>query len=130
MGLPVTERRHHNRDGARVWNVSHATLRPGCPVQVVDLSPAGAQIVTDRQLRPGARVHIRIVFDRWSVSIAAHVLRCSVSAIHPDRGVVYRGGLRFDERCDRLSDHQCPTPRGEPHAAACEAVAGSAADLP
>ena len=104
MDHAVTDRRHDARRPAPDWHVSHATLRPGCHVQVIDLSPAGAQIETDRQLRPGARVHMRIVTDRCTVSIAAHVLRCTVSAIHPDHGVTYRGALRFDERCQRLGE--------------------------
>jgi hypothetical protein len=73
-------------------------------VHVIDLSPAGALIETGRQLRPGTRVHVRIVTERFTVSIAAHVLRCTVSAIHPEHGVTYRGALRFDERCHHLTD--------------------------
>ena len=106
MDRAVTERRHDVRRPAPAWRVSHATLRPGCSVQVIDLSPAGAQVETDRQLRPGARVHMRIVTERWTISIAAHVLRCAVWAIHPEEGITYRGALCFDERCPRLRDEE------------------------
>lgn len=84
--------------------VVQATLRPGRHVEVVDLSPAGAQVQTDQPLRPGHRVHIRLVTDACAVSIAAHIVRCVVWAIHPEDGVTYRGALRFDERCVRLSE--------------------------
>jgi hypothetical protein len=84
---------------------------------VVDLSPSGARIETSRQLRPGARVHIRIVTERCTVSVAAHVLRCAVCSIHPDRGVTYRGALRFDERCHLDTQSSA----GDAAAAACAA---------
>jgi hypothetical protein len=80
----------------------HATLRPGRAIQVVDLSRTGAQIETDRGLRPGTRVHIRLVSQEQTLVLAALVLRCSVWALHPDEGIVYRGALRFDERCPLL----------------------------
>lgn len=101
----MIERRQDRRRDAASWRVSQVTLRPGTDVHVLDLSPAGAQIETGRQLRPGSRVHVRIVTERSTVSIAAHVLRCIVSAIHPEHGVTYRGALRFDERCHQLAEH-------------------------
>jgi hypothetical protein len=64
---------------------------------VVDLSQAGAQIETTKPLRPGSRVHVRLVADGWSLAAAALVLRCVVSAVNANEGVTYRGGLRFDE---------------------------------
>jgi hypothetical protein len=42
---------------------------------VVDLSQAGAQIETTKPLRPGSRVHVRLVADGWSLAAAALVLR-------------------------------------------------------
>jgi PilZ domain len=104
MDRPVNDRRHDVRRSGPAWRVEHVTLRPGRHVVVVDLSPAGAQVESDRPLRPGSRVHIRIVTDRWTVSLAAHVLRCAVCAIHPEEGVTYRGALRFDERCERMRE--------------------------
>jgi hypothetical protein len=60
-------------------------------------------VQTDRPLRPGSLVHLRLVTDAATLSIAAHVVRCLVWAIHPEQGVTYRGALRFDERCARLN---------------------------
>lgn len=77
--------------------MTHATLRPGCPVLVIDLSHAGAQVETSRPLRPGTRVHVRLVAEGWSLGVAALVLRCAVWHVHADDGVTYRGNLRFDE---------------------------------
>lgn len=79
-------------------------MRPGREVSVVDWSVSGALVETDRPLRPGGRVHIRLVMRERSVSIAAHVTRCAVSALHAEAGVTYRGALRFDERCLALRD--------------------------
>lgn len=104
MDQAMTERRRDRRCTASALRVRQATLRPGRTVRVVDLSPAGALVQTDRPLRPGHRVHIRLVTDICIVSVAAHIVRCTVWAIHPDEGVAYRGALCFDERCARLLD--------------------------
>jgi hypothetical protein len=72
-------------------------------VQVIDLSPTGPQVQTDRPLRPGSLVHLRLVTDAATLSTAAHIIRCLVSAIHPEQGGTYRGTLRFDDRCARLN---------------------------
>ena len=98
------DRRAEIRVDAACSRISQATLRPGAHVILLDLSPSGAQIETRRQLRPGARVHLRIVTDRCSATVAAHVLRCAVRAIHPEHGVTYRGALRFDERWPALME--------------------------
>ncbi|MGH9371291.1 MAG: PilZ domain-containing protein [Vicinamibacterales bacterium] len=79
-----------------------ATMRPGRHVQVVDISPTGAQVETDRPLRPGTRVHVRLVSEGWSFAAAAVVLRCVVWTLRPDTGVIYRGGLRFEDRSGPL----------------------------
>lgn len=104
MGKTLIERRRDRRCTASAMHVRQATLRPGRHVQVVDVSPIGALVQTDCPLRPGHRVHIRIVFDAVVVSVGAVIVRCGVWAIHPEDGVTYRGGLRFDERCVRLME--------------------------
>ncbi len=92
------------RRGARVVQGSHAdvraTLRPGCPVQVVDLSAGGALVEAERPLRPGARVLLQIVSPHQTVAVSALILRCAVWAVGPDTGARYRGALRFDQPCD------------------------------
>ncbi len=99
MGSALTERRRAPRvAGARV-GIAAATLRPGCLVEIVDLGPAGAQVQSDRPLRPGTRVQMRIKAGSGIIAITARVLRCVVWALHPERGVTYRGALEFDEPC-------------------------------
>lgn len=97
MDSQVEERRNGVRWSGAALRVLQATLRPGCPVMVIDLSQAGAQVETTRPLRPGTRVHVRLVAEGWSLTAVALVLRCAVCAVKPDEGVIYRGGLRFDE---------------------------------
>ena len=100
----MIERRRDIRCTAAALRVVQATLRPGRHVQVIDLSPMGVLVETDRPLRPGSLVHIRLVTEACTVSLAALIVHCSVSAVHPEEGITYRGGLRFDERCERLND--------------------------
>ena len=100
MDGTVTNRRGDARVSGSLLRIAHATLRPGCPVQVVDMSPAGAQVDSERPLRPGSRVHVRVVTAWRTLSVAALVLRCQVWSIHPQDGVTYRGALGFEERCD------------------------------
>ena len=100
----MIERRKDKRWSAAAIRVLHATLRPGRHVEMVDVSASGAQVQTDLPLRPGARVLIRVTTEDFSLSLSAHVVRCAVSAIHPELGVTYRGALRFDDRCQRLAE--------------------------
>jgi hypothetical protein len=103
VDLEVAERRTEPRQPGTDLHIIHATVRPGHAIQVVDLSRTGAQIETDRGLRPGTRVHIRLVSQERTLVLAALVLRCTVWALHPDEGVMYRGALQFEERCPPLS---------------------------
>lgn len=96
MGRPLIERRCEPRLTGADLPPMQATLRPGYAVSIVDLSPAGAQIDTERPLRPGARVHIRFVLTGDAILAGAVVLRCAVYAIHADAGVLYRSALFFD----------------------------------
>jgi PilZ domain len=104
----LTDRRGEPRLEAEALTVADATLRPGCPVQIVDLSAGGAQVQSERPLRPGSRVHVRFATEHRAVSVAATVMRCTVWALHPEKGVLYRGALRFDERCLGLGEERPP----------------------
>jgi PilZ domain len=97
---PLTDRRHDTRFLAPLLGETRATIRPGCPVTLVDLSAGGALIEGQRQLRPGARVHLQIVTPSRSFGVGAHVLRCMVSALDPERGVTYQGAIKFEHRCE------------------------------
>lgn len=122
MDLALTEdRRTDARFGTDVLGSARATLRPGCLVRIVDLSAGGALVEAGRPLRPGAYVHLQ--FDRGArrFTLGAQVLRCAVSALDSDAGVMYRGALKFDRRCETL---------WEPDATAGQGAAAAAAQPP
>jgi hypothetical protein len=92
----LIDRRAEARLPREVLNMPQATLRPGCPVDVIDLSSQGLQVQSQRPLRPGSRVLARVVVADRTVTIPAVVLRCSVWAVDAE-AVTYRAGLRFEE---------------------------------
>jgi PilZ domain len=104
MDLAVADRRVERRLPGAAMGMVHATLRPGCPVQVVDISEGGAQVETERPLRPGMRVHVRMIGEDWALAVPALVLRCHVWTLRPGAGVTYRGALRFEERCSLAAE--------------------------
>ena len=73
-----------------------ATLRPGCEVQIVDVSGRGALVRAPKPLRPGGRVHLVVMIAARRVAVSAHVLRCVVWSLDGS-GVRYHGALRFDQ---------------------------------
>lgn len=98
----MTDRRHESRFAGGAHVIASATMRPGCPVTIVNASAGGALIETDRPLRPGSRVHLRLVTDDETLQVVAHVLRCAVWTLHAGEGITYRGALRFESRCAAL----------------------------
>ena len=98
MDDELIERRGEPRLPAEVLRMPQATLRPGCPVDVIDLSSQGIQVQSLRPLRPNSLVLARVVVGEQAVTIRAVVLRCSVWAVDPET-VSYRAGLRFEELC-------------------------------
>ena len=111
MDHPLIERRSDPRLPSSAVPTAHATLRPGCPVRVIDLSAMGMQVESDRPLRPGNRVHVRLVSDHWSLVLFALIVRCHVSALDPEGGIKYRGALRFEEPCTHLAPEPPPAGR-------------------
>ena len=103
MGQPVVDRRVDARFPAGSLT-GRATLRPGCVVVLIDFSAGGALVQAPRPLRPGARVHLHVVTEDGKFAVAAHVLRCTVWSLDPDTGVIYRGALRFEDRCELFTD--------------------------
>jgi len=101
MDQPIRDRRSDTRVACAVA-AAQATLRPGCSVRVVDLSPGGALVEGERPLRPGARVHMQIVSNAQTFTATARVLRCAVWKLHPRDGVTYRGALQFETRCEAI----------------------------
>jgi hypothetical protein len=98
MDDELIDRRGEPRLSAEALRMPQATLRPGCPVDVVDLSSQGLQVQSLRPLRPDSRVLARVVVADQTVTIPAVVLRCAVWAVEPE-AVTYRAGLRFEELC-------------------------------
>ena len=100
--VTTQERRADTRFGGEVLGSARATLRPGCAVTLIDLSSGGALVQAARPLRPGTRAQLQFERGARRFVIAAHVLRCAVWAIDADAGVLYRGAVRFEHRCDTL----------------------------
>ena len=98
MDHALIDHRAEARLAREVLNMPQATLRPGCPVDVVDLSPQGIQVQSVRPLRPGSRVLARVVIGDQTVTVPATVLRCAVWTVDSET-VTYRAGLRFEELC-------------------------------
>ena len=105
MEHAVEERRAEPRLAAAALQIERATLRPGCLVAVLDLSANGAQVQSERPLRPGSRVHVRLAARNWTLAVAADVVRCSVWIVQAD-AVIYRGALRFEEECASFWEEQ------------------------
>jgi hypothetical protein len=108
------ERRADARFGGDVLLGARGTLRPGCTVTLIDLSAGGALVEAGRPLRPGGRVHLQFHRGTRRFTTAAKVLRCAVWALDAEAGVMYRGALEFENRCESLWE---PEPRTGHHAA-------------
>ena len=108
MADPIDERRAEPRLAAATLQIERATLRPGCLVAVLDLSATGAQVQSERPLRPGSRIHVRLAARNSSLAVAADVVRCSVWILQADV-VIYRGALRFEEVCTAFLEEQAVT---------------------
>ena len=105
MGQLIKDRRGDPRYSWSPEDISHATLRPGCVVHVVDLSAGGALVQGARPLRPGARLHFHLVLRELSFGLLAQVLRCAVWTLDSREGVTYRGALQFEQRCDVFGEN-------------------------
>jgi PilZ domain len=105
MDIPLTERRGEPRLPAAALQIDRATLRPGCPVDLVDLSANGAQVQSARPLRPGSRIHVRLSSRNRTLAVAALVVRCSVWTLDAE-AITYRGALRFEEECRSFWEEQ------------------------
>ena len=105
MDRAIEERRAEPRLAASALQIERATLRPGCLVAVLDLSANGAQVQSERPLRPGSRIHVRLAARNSSLAVEAAVVRCSVWILQSDV-VIYRGALRFEEVCTAFLEEQ------------------------
>jgi hypothetical protein len=113
MDCTITERRRDARLSNGCLDTIKTTLRPGYSVTVVDVSAGGALVQGSRPLRPGANVHLQVVTAGGTFAVAAGVLRCAVWSLGGGDGVLYRGALKFEERCERFSLWERETPDGQ-----------------
>jgi PilZ domain len=94
-----------------------ARVKPGHRVHVVDVSVAGALLESGRPLRPGTDVELQFERADRRVRIAATVVRCGVTALHPERGATYRAAVSFSETLEwvreeaTLDGHALPDER-------------------
>ena len=100
MDCTLGERRAHERTEGEMKPIARATLRPGHPIAVVNISRGGALVEGNRPLRPGTRVMLQMPTSIGALGLSALVLRCGVQSLDRERGVLYRGALKFDERRD------------------------------
>ena len=100
MDCTLSERRAHERTEGQVGHIARATLRPGHPILVVNISRGGALVEGSRPLRPGTRVMLQVATSSGALGLSALVLRCGVQRLSVEEGVLYRGALKFDERRD------------------------------
>jgi hypothetical protein len=100
MDGQMTERRGHQRADPSWAHRAKATLRPGHPISIVNISRGGALVEGQQQMRPGTRVLLQIATPTGALGLSAIVLRCIVGSLTSDAGVVYRGALKFDDRRD------------------------------
>ena len=101
MGDPMTggrteRRRHLRRPGTELGWLKAARLRPGFEAVLTDVSQGGALVETPTRLRPGLKAVLLLTTIDGELRISGEVVRAWVSALPPDRGVLYRGALRFD----------------------------------
>jgi PilZ domain-containing protein len=70
-------------------------IRPGHQVRILDLSPGGVLVETDRPLPPGAVVEWYVEMAGGRHATRALVVRCYVRAVGPD-SLLFRGALEFE----------------------------------
>lgn len=127
MDQPLTDRRTDARFPPPRRGATRVTLRPGCPIVLVDLSAGGALVEASRPLRPGARVHLQLVTEARTFALAARVLRCAVWSLAPYEGVTYRGALKFEDRCELFWEGETLAEAATP---ACPKLDGGPCDSP
>lgn len=99
-GGRVERRRDPRRLAADLTWLRAVSLRPGLEALLVDISPGGALVETTIRLRPGMKTVLRLSTTESELRASGEFVRAWVTAILPDRGLVYRGAVRFDSPMD------------------------------
>ena len=101
---PYSERRRYSRVPADQWEGGlSGRIRPGHQVRILQLSPAGVLVETDRRLPPGAVVEWSVETNAGRHVTRALVVRCYVCAVGPNT-LVFRGALEFERLVPWLAD--------------------------
>jgi hypothetical protein len=94
------DRRAHRRvPGKMLEWMSVARVKYGPDVTIVDVSPGGALLQSDRPLAPGSRQALEIVGPDKSIVVPFGVLRSRLTALD-SRGTTYRAACSFGRPLD------------------------------
>jgi hypothetical protein len=98
VATDLIERRRERRSsgGGTRWR-SHALLRPGLPVTLLNISSRAALVESAARLRPGIHTEVQLAGAHARASVGGRLDRCYVAALEPLR---YHGVVLFDERVD------------------------------
>src|SRR5258705_3993272 len=79
-----SDRREYRRvPAAHLDWVSWCSLRHGPSSSLIDLSPGGAQITTEHQLKPGRTEVIRLYSSDSTIALPSRVVRAEIIALVP-----------------------------------------------
>jgi len=87
-------------------------MRRGYHLHVIDLSAGGALVEGRQPLRPGSYVDVHLESEARKQTLAARVVRCTVSAIDAETGITYRAALSFTNSCDWVREVLTPGGNG------------------
>jgi hypothetical protein len=107
----MCERRRAQRSRA---NGLSARVRPGHRVHVLNVSAGGALLEAARPLRPGAGVEVQFERTHGRLRICGTIVRCSISALDPERGPSYAAAVAFNDSFDWVREDGTPGGYGVP----------------
>ncbi|HWI19781.1 MAG TPA: hypothetical protein VNT81_18640 [Vicinamibacterales bacterium] len=97
VAVDLDRRCEPRRAGSTVRWQSHAVLRPGLRVTVINITSRAALVESEARLRPGAMTELQLSGATTRACVRGRLDRCYVTAIDPLR---YRGVVMFDGRLD------------------------------
>jgi hypothetical protein len=103
MTIELVDRRQARRRSASAGGILLARIRPGLVASVVNVSPGGVLLETDRQLLPGVAVDLCLVAVERRIAIRGRVLRCTVEHLNSN-AVCYRSAICFDQQAAWLAE--------------------------
>jgi hypothetical protein len=95
VDLERRQERRHSGSSAR-WQ-SHAVLRPGVHVTIINITSRAALVESAARLRPGAITELQLCGTGGRACIKGRLDRCRVTALDPLR---YQGVVMFDAHLD------------------------------